>query len=121
VIEHRVFHRLSVRLPVRYTITTRQARVVSGEGSTVNLSVGGMLLKVPELPQVAFADLLEGLGSIDVAFACPPDQVEVEGRCRLVWMQKAIAPGEGLELGLRFVNLAPVMRDHLHALVGRLT
>lgn len=116
MLEHRVFHRLSVRMPVRYAIAVRQARMVTGEGSTLNLSAGGMLLALADIPQTAVADLLEGLGTIEVTFELVPGQ-PVTGRCRLVWMQGPKRPGEGFELGLRFVDMPSATRERIHAFV----
>jgi len=116
LIEHRVFHRLSVRLRVRYVIATPRGRV-AGEGSTANLSAGGMLLSVADITQAAVADLLEGAGTVEVQFGLAPGEPDIAGRCRLVWMQGPKRPGEGFDLGLRFVDMPASIRDRLHAFV----
>lgn len=112
-----MFHRLGVRMSVRYTITTRHGEVCGGDGSTINLSAGGLLLAIASVPQAAISDLLEGVGSIDVAFALAPGEPEIVSRCRLVWMQGPRRPGEGFELGVRFVDLDAATRERIFAFV----
>ncbi|MEZ5963747.1 MAG: PilZ domain-containing protein [Planctomycetota bacterium] len=120
MIEHRVFHRLSVRLPVRYAIAAGQEQV-GGEGGTINLSAGGMLLSVQAMPTPMVAELLEGRGEIRVAFALALGEDEIATHCRLVWMQGPKRAGDGFELGLRFLDLPSATHDRIHAFISQMS
>lgn len=118
-IEQRVFHRLNLQLQVSYRVVT--ARTGQGpelaDGTTVNLSAGGMLLAIPTISQHAVPELLEGQGTLVVRFVPGKDVPAIEARCRVVWMQGPKARGDGFQLGLKFVDLPAAERERLHTFV----
>ena len=118
-IEQRVFHRLTLQLQVSYRIVT--ARTGTGaeldDGTTINLSAGGLLLAVPTIAQNVVPELLEGQGTLDVRFGLGADQPPIVARCRVVWLQGPKKRGDGFQLGLKFVDLATAERERLHAYV----
>ena len=118
VSEQRVFRRLSVQLSVGYVVSMRRGEPFWGDGHTLDLSAGGMLLAVPGLPHVVMAELLNGDSEIEVAFALAADRPKVVSRCRVVWMRTPTSPGDELRLGLRFVDLEIDVRDVIHAFVS---
>ncbi len=88
-----------------------------GEGRTVDLSAGGMLLALAPLPQAVMAELIEGDGEIEVVFALAGGEPRIAAQGRVVWVRM---PGEGgpeVGLGLRFVVLEADVRDRIHAFV----
>lgn len=118
-IEQRVFHRLNLHLQVSYRLVS--ARTGQGpelsDGTTVNLSAGGLLLAIPTIAPNVVPELLEGNGTVVVRFALGQQGAPIEARCRVVWMQGPKARGDGFQLGLKFVDLPPAERERLHAFV----
>jgi hypothetical protein len=87
--------RIPCNIPVELTDDSRQA--LPFEADAVDLSVGGLSLRAPMLPEVG--------SHLFCCFEAMPGGAQVLGRGEVVWTQPSDAAGG--EFGLRFVELDP--------------
>jgi len=108
--EKREFVRVKVAIPVRYKFLSRDVEFATGideiyEGSTANLSGGGILLKA-RIPDVAWlAPLLTERIVIGVNILLPRDEVPVKALTRVAWIEAIEEDTQKCQLGLRFKEI----------------
>lgn len=121
VANHRVFSRIELELGVRYRfLPTHPAVSVPGpesmQGSTTNLSAGGLLL-VAHLPTgTSFADLLLGRLNVGVEVDLPQSDggfFTVRAICRVAWMEDVEEHTGNCNLGLAFQEITLEHRDRV--------
>ena len=111
--DRREFTRLRSALAVRYKFISSSERDPLMEriceGTTANISVGGLLLLGP-LPKMEWLkDLLVGRMSIGINLTLSLGDKPIKALTRIIWVE-AMEEGEvGLRMGLRIVEMPP---DH---------
>ena len=116
--EKREFVRIRVALPVRYKFLSRDPAFAPNsdeihEGSTNNISGGGLLLKarIPDLQWLA--PLLMERIVLGLNIQLPHDEIPVKALTRVAWIE-AVEEGtqKGL-LGLRFKEIGQEDQDRI--------
>jgi c-di-GMP-binding flagellar brake protein YcgR len=94
--------RRNARIPVEAPVTLQ---VNDGAGQlravTTDLGEGGMAIQIAHRPK--------NLGSVTVQFSLPGSEDTIECKAQVAW------ENPGRQVGLRFVDLAPEVRDRLNA------
>jgi len=94
--------RRNARIPVEAPVTLQ---VNDGAGQlravTTDLGEGGMAIQIAHRPK--------NLGSVTVQFSLPGSEDSIECKAQVAW------ENPGRQVGLRFVDLAPEVRDRLNA------
>jgi c-di-GMP-binding flagellar brake protein YcgR len=94
--------RRNARIPVEAPVTLQ---VNDGAGQlravTTDLGEGGMAIQIAHRPK--------NLGSVTVQFSLPGSEDNIECKAQVAW------ENPGRQVGLRFVDLAPEVRDRLNA------
>ncbi len=116
--EKREFVRIRVAIPVRYKFLSRDAEYATTideihEGSTANLSGGGLLLKA-RIPDVTWlAPLLTERIVIGVNILLPRDEVAVKALTRVSWIEAIDQDTQKCQLGLRFKEIGQDDEDRI--------
>ena len=116
--ERREFVRIRVALPVRYKFLSRdldgvpESQVIY-EGSTNNISGGGLLLKarVPHLQWLP--DLLMQKIVIGMNLVLPNNDLAVKALTRVAWIEAIEEGSQKCQLGLRFKEIAQEDEDRI--------
>ena len=120
--ERREFVRVRLAVPVRYAFMdmggTRLPPGVS-EGSSVNLSGGGLLLqgKVHDLAWTT--DLLTQRIGVALSIQLPGELAFVQALARVAWLEAIDPASKRCNLGLRFKELAREDQDRIQRFVIR--
>jgi c-di-GMP-binding flagellar brake protein YcgR len=116
--ERREFVRIKVALPVRYKFLSHEldGRVEADEiheGSTNNLSGGGLLLRarIPHLEWIP-ALLMQKI-VIGVNLLLPNDDLPVKALTRVAWIESLEEGTNKAQLGLRFKEIAQEAEDRI--------
>jgi c-di-GMP-binding flagellar brake protein YcgR len=116
--ERREFVRIRVSLPVRYKFLSHD---LDGnpegseiyEGSTNNLSGGGLLLKA-RVPHIQWLpDLLMQKIVIGMNLVLPNDDTAVKALARVTWIEALEEGTQKCQLGLRFKEIAQEDEDRI--------
>jgi c-di-GMP-binding flagellar brake protein YcgR len=116
-IEKRDFVRVQVSVPIHYKF---MSHAHSGpvleqvhEGSTSNLSSGGLLLRgmVPDLSWLG--PLLTGSMAVGVNLILPGFGVPVKALTRVVWIERLEEVTQKAYLGLRFQEITQTAREEI--------
>ena len=115
--DRRDFPRLRRSIPVRYKFLSSTVKEDAlervCEGSTQDLSIGGMLLTGPVSRLEWVKDLLIGRMDIGVNLQLPGNDVPVKALGRVAWLEAADAEAMSMRIGLRFLDMPP---DHRRVL-----
>jgi c-di-GMP-binding flagellar brake protein YcgR len=116
--ERREFVRIRVSLPVRYKFLSRDLDGTPEgdeihEGSTNNISGGGLLLKarVPHLQWLP--DLLMQKMVIGMNLILPHDDMPVKALTRVAWIEALEEGSQKAQLGLRFKEISQEDEDRI--------
>lgn len=120
--ERRQFIRVRTAIPVRYKFVTPSGEKVSDalyEGSTVNLSSGGLLLlgKLPD-PSV-LVDLLMQRTWISLNMMLPGDAAPVKAIARAVWAERYDEATGMFPVGYYFEEIADADKSQIQRHVIR--
>ncbi|MHC4516179.1 MAG: PilZ domain-containing protein [Planctomycetota bacterium] len=110
-VDHRVFYRLAIRLPVSYQFVAGTAKPTACTGSTLNLSAGGMLLQTPQPEERVVDDLLEDRSRIELEVRLGGRQLNILSK--LVWLEPTGTDGDECQMGLRFLDLDTQEQEHI--------
>jgi c-di-GMP-binding flagellar brake protein YcgR len=116
--EKRDFVRIKVALPVRYKFLSRDAEFATRseeifEGSTSNVSGGGLLLKarIPDLQWLA--PLLMERIVLGINIHLPHDEAPVKALTRVAWIEAIEEGSQKCLLGLRFREISQDDQDRI--------
>lgn len=113
-VEQRVFYRIPISLPVRYRFEVPGQAAVSGDGSTVNLSAGGLLLRCRPPQEPILMGLIAGRGQVEIGIELPGSG-PLQATGQPMWAER---PGGGeCLIGLRFLDLDEEKQGRLRAFV----
>lgn len=116
-IEQRVFYRLTIELPLRYRLVTRsRAPRVFENGSCLNLSAGGMLVRVRALDEATGDELLAADGRVELEFVLPGVEAPLRVSARPLWMEN---DGDATRVGVQFLDLPAAAQEQVQQFVLR--
>ena len=113
--QERFFFRLPVKLEVKYkfvpdgVITSRDKGLM--QGTTENLSGGGLLLRGEEPPVEIIGDLLSGRMGVAVSLSLPGG--EAKALARVAWVEGVGRIGSDVYMGLKFQEITDHTRDRI--------
>ncbi len=110
-VDHRVFYRLAIRLPVSYQFAVGSSKPTICSGNTLNLSAGGMLMETPEPEAHIVDELLANRSRIELEMHLGNRQLTILSR--LVWLEPTDAGGSECQMGLRFLDLDTQAQEHI--------
>ncbi len=121
--DRRDFTRIRTSVQVRYKFLSSAVRdpefETVFEGSTINLSLGGLLL-VGGIAKIEWVkDLLLGHIQIGVNLALPTSATPVKALTRLSWIEARDPDAMAFRMGLRIVDLPAESRSHLSEFLTR--
>ena len=120
--EHRDFVKLRSPLTVRYKFVNAQGEKLSPtlfEGSTANLSAGGMLLagRIPDPAWVV--DLLTGRVWVALNLAIPGDAEPIKAVSKVAWIERMEPDLSVCPIGLVFEEIAADDKNRIQRYVIR--
>jgi c-di-GMP-binding flagellar brake protein YcgR len=119
--EKRDFIRIKVSVPVKYKLVSDEINDPDldeiHDGSTANLSGGGLLLsgKIPDLDWLAA--MLTGKMTVGVSMQLPTSEEPVRALTRVAWIEGIDESAQTADLGLRFVEITQESQDAILAFV----
>ena len=112
--ERRRYPRFSVALPIEYWQIDKSR---SRPGQTINISEGGLLLRLSEHLEI---DQVVGL-TLFIASGLDLDIIEAVAQVEIVWQDTRVGKDGAYRVGLKFVDISPEDMDKLKNLLNTLT
>ena len=112
-VDQRVFYRLPTVLPIQYRVVIAGAETTRHQGTTHNLSAGGMLLVTAPLPEPLVERLFDESAQVVVELPLEGAGRTIVSKTRLVWVEGGRGDAQG-RLGLRFVSLLREEQQCIH-------
>ena len=110
-VDHRVFYRLAIRLPVSYQFAIGSSEPTVCIGTTLNLSAGGMLLETPQPDTAVVDEMLADRSRIELEMCLGSRQLNILSK--LVWLELTGPSGAECQMGLRFLDLDTQEQEHI--------
>ena len=117
--ERRLYKRISIRLPVIISligVEESEENAKFQEGLTIDMSGGGMALKVKELREEFLPKLQSGVISLGLKFEIPNDSTPIKAFAKAIWVRKRDEPDKEKPyylLGVQFIDIAERDRDKI--------
>ena len=112
--ERRRYPRFSVALPIEYWQIDKSK---SRPGQTINISEGGLLLRLSEPLEI---DQVVGL-TLFITSGLDVDVIEALAQVELIWQDTHVGKDGTSRVGVKFVDISPEDMDKLKNLLNTLT